>query len=503
MPHMHQENILSVWCKENGRENIVKEWDTEKNGPLTDKVSRLSSDKVWWKCEKGHEWKTSPLSRTYINNNCPICSNRKILVGYNDLATTHPKIAAQFHPTKNGHLTAQSVVAGSAKVVWWKCEKGHEWQRSIRSRTSSRGLCPVCDNLAYVPGFSDFGTKYPELLVFWDYEKNGDLDPYRIGPNYWEKVHWKCPDCQKEWEARIGWVLKHPGCPWCSDYDGSTIFAGVNDLATLFPHIAEEWDYEKNGDVRPDEIGPNYAKRVWWKCKRGHSWQATPNSRTNNGVGRKCMTCYQMDREKIFFDEDFEQEWDTERNGPLPLNPSELNHANRYWWKCSNGHRWSETISGRIRSGCGCVYCKGKQLLSGFNDLQTVNPALAADWHPFKNEDLLPNKVLVNSNKLVWWKCPSCGHEWQDYVVARHLGRECPKCGKLMNVKGKFLKGLTDLASTHPEIAAMWHPTKNGNLKPCDVSFGSGRKVWWIDKDGKEEYRRIIGQVRKFGEGAK
>jgi len=121
----------------------AKDWHPLKNGTLTPKdVLPYSGKKVWWKCDKGddHEWYVSINSK----QGCPVCSNQKVVLS-NCLQTTHQKIANEWHPIKNGSLKPMSVVAGSAKKVWWQCDKNedHEWKSQIQSRTNGTG-CPYC-----------------------------------------------------------------------------------------------------------------------------------------------------------------------------------------------------------------------------------------------------------------------------------------------------------------------------------------------------------------------
>ena len=42
-----------------------------------------------------------------------------------------------------------------------------------------------------------------------------------------------------------------------------------------------------------------------------------------------------------------------------------------------------------------------------------------------------------------------------------------------------MLAGYSDLATTHPDIAAMWYPHMNGSLEPTDVMAISGKQAWW------------------------
>ena len=59
-------------------------------------------------------------------------------------------------------------------------------------------------------------------------------------------------------------------------------------MATVNPKLAAEWHPNKNGDLKPSDIRPHYGKKVWWRCERGHEWQATVDSRSS---GRGCPFC--------------------------------------------------------------------------------------------------------------------------------------------------------------------------------------------------------------------
>ena len=122
---------------------LAKEWHPEKNKKLNiDDFTSGSDKKVWWVCEKYHEWKARISSRAG-GSRCPYCSGRLPIVGETDLATVNPELAAEWHPTKNGELTPQDVRPRSGKKVWWQCSEGHEWHATIHNRSAGRG-CPIC-----------------------------------------------------------------------------------------------------------------------------------------------------------------------------------------------------------------------------------------------------------------------------------------------------------------------------------------------------------------------
>ncbi len=146
-------------------------------------------------------------------------------------------------------------------------------------------------------------------------------------------------------------------------------------------------------------------------------------------------------------------EWNWEKNAEI--SPSEImaGSSKVVWWKCKNGHEWQAVIKSR-NSGCNCPYCSGLHAITGETDLQTVNPTLASEWNYEKNDGLMPNKILPNSNQKVWWKC-SKGHEWQATVSNRNIGNSCPYCsGK------KVLAGYNDLKTVNSDLAKEWNYEK-------------------------------------------
>jgi hypothetical protein len=337
------------------------------------------------------------------------------------MATTHPELAAQWHPTKNGSLTPKDVFASTGKKLWWVCSLGHDFESTGNARASKHSGCPYCGRKLILSGFNDMATTHPELSAEWHPTRNGDLTPMHVFAGGNRKIWWLCVDGH-EWEVSGNQRVNYgTGCPVCS---GKRIVSGVNDLATLRPDLATQWHGSRNGDLSVHHISPWTNTKIWWQCERGHEWLAAGNQRMG---------------------------------------------------------------------GTQCPVCAGSALLPGFNDMATTHPALAAQWHPTKNCDLTTADVLAGSSTKFWWIC-SEGHEWQAAGNSRTSGKGCPIC-----VGQKLLRGYNDMATTHPELAAEWHPTKNGILKPCDVFAGSGKKFWWMCDQGHEW--QAIGSSRTWGTG--
>ena len=119
----------------------------------------------------------------------------------------------------------------------------------------------------------------PNLAAEWNYGRNGKLLPEHVTANSGKSVWWKCKNGH-EWQANVSRRNNGANCPYCS---GRLVTSGVNDLCTINPELANEWDYEKNTKLRPDQIKSNSRKKVWWKCPSGHEWLARIDHRNRGG----------------------------------------------------------------------------------------------------------------------------------------------------------------------------------------------------------------------------
>ena len=175
------------------------------------------------------------------------------------------------------------------------------------------------------------------------------------------------------------------------------------------------------------------------------------------------------------------KQWHPIKNGELsPLNISG-GSAKKVWWKCEERdyHEWEATIYNRSK-GSGCPYCSGRKATRA-KSLASVNSKLAKEWHPKRNLSISPFDVLPLSNKKVWWKCKKGDdHEWEAVIANRSKGSGCPIC------LGQKAVRSNSLAVTNPELSSQWHPKYNGELTPFDVTFGSGKKIWWKCEKGDD-----------------
>lgn len=201
---------------------LLKDWHPTKNeGLIPEEIGAKSKRRVWWRCEIEHEWQAVIGDRTR-GTTCPYCTNKKVWKGFNDLASQFPKIAVEFHPTKNEALTPDQVLAGSTKKVWWQCKLGHVWLASPSNRTMqvTQHNCPYCANTRVWPGYNDLTTTHPLLSREWHPTKNRPLTPQEVSFGSDKPVWWQCSR-EHLWKARVhartGTKKREgTGCPVCA-----------------------------------------------------------------------------------------------------------------------------------------------------------------------------------------------------------------------------------------------------------------------------------------------
>ena len=220
---------------------LLGEWDYEKNDIDPKQVTRGSHKKRWWICREGHSFNSTPGHRTSMTSNCPYCSGRKVLVGYNDVATTHSHLVSEWDASNTIKLT--EVTSGSNKKMKWVCKKGHTWLGFVYHRALNKSKCPICTNRITVRGYNSLEDTHPALLQEWDYEKN-TIKPWEVQAGSKRKIWWKCAEGHSygSWVANKSESVDFlcPGCvrirdPWIvreisSWFEGSTVNYKLDDI---------------------------------------------------------------------------------------------------------------------------------------------------------------------------------------------------------------------------------------------------------------------------------
>ena len=540
---------LYDYCKQNNKEYLLEEWDYELNKDINpQKIRAYSHSKTWWKCAKcGYKWETKVVNRTHQHTGCPACAGSVLLVGENDLATKYPEIAKEWNYKKNADILPQNIRPGSHHKYWWKCLKcGHEWLASPNNRTNHHSKCPACTNASgHVKGKTDLATSHPELIKEWHPTKNNDITPDNIKAGSNKKVWWLYSTCGKEWQASIYSRVKGGSCPncWRSNHTSFPEQAIYYYVQKLYPDALNSYKAEFLGRMELDIYIPSlrwgieYDGKAWHKedkriseqnkyklCKKEGikliriREQMAPlgsdisdeefnivkfNDKENleetikdiikrinftrknisinlNRDEKEIRSLYQgkiKDSLKDLYP-DVAKEWHPTKNGLLKPENFYAGSEYKAWWRCHTcGYEWETTIKQRTGKKLhNCPQCSHQTVVVGKNDLATTHPHLAAEWHPTKNGNLTPKDVITAWGKKFWWKCSKCGYEWQATAAHRKFSKSgCPLCANKV-----VITGMNDLETKFPYIAKEWDYEKNAPLTPNQILAGSNKKVWWI-----------------------
>ena len=426
--------------------DISKQWHPTKNGDLrAENFTKGSNKKVWWLCEKEcnegckHEWQAIIANRTKRNDKCSFCSNHssKKLCIHESLKHTHPEIAKQWHPTKNGDLKSENFSYGSGIKVWWlcenKCSQGciHEWQSTINDRTSGCN-CPYCSipQRLLLCFHDSIKNKYPEIAKQWHPTKNGDLKSENFSYGSSIKVWWLCQNkcsegCIHEWQSIISnRTINNRGCPYCSIPQQLICFH--DSIKNKYPEIAKQWHPTKNGVLNPENFTYGSSVNIWWLCEN----------------------------------------------------------------KCKEGclHVWFTSISKRTTMERNCPFCSNpKKQLCVHDSILYTHPEIAKQWHPIKNGDLNPENFSYGSHQKVWWHNIDCNHIWISNISNRTLhNSNCPYC------VNKTEQKLYDALIQHyielkQQFKVEW--CKNKTYLPFDFVLEEDKII--IELDGIQHFEQV------------
>ena len=475
-------NDLATLCP-----NVAKEWNYKKNGDLLPIMFTIGSNKkVWWQCNKGHEWKAMICNRALKHMGCPKC--------YADSQTSFAEQAIFYFldmifpgEVKNRYKLKDKENFFEADIYLPKMNiviehNGLHWHKNKQEKDIIKECCFKAMGMRFISVVEHNCNKIIDNCILYDCYKNRD-----------ENLTWAIQELFLMLNISSLFVnvatFRNKILEFCHTNEIK------NSLAITHPEIAREWNYEKNSNLKPEYFRAGSGEKVWWKCNKGHEWKTDINSRVRHKTG--CPICANMqlltgynDLETVH--PELAKEWNYDKNDGLLPSQVLFGSSKRVWWKCKDGHEWQVTIDNRVCNRSGCPICTNRQVLVGYNDLQTVKPDLAKEWDYNKNGNLLPSQVLYGSHKKVWWICKH-GHSWQSEVRDRYHGHGCPVCSNQ-----RILVGYNDFQTLYPELAKEWNYKKNRNLLPTMFTISSEQKIWWTCKKcGYEWLTKIINRTRR------
>lgn len=479
---------------------ISRQWHPTKNGTLKPSdVAPYSNIPVWWRCENHPEedWYVPP-GRRASGKGCRFCANQAVNKS-NSLATMFPKLAKQWHPTKNEELkrTPETISAASGMRVWWQCPVGidHVWITSVYSRSRNGAECPFCKNKK-VSITNNLEKLFPDIAAEWHPTKNGSLTPSGVVPGSHRSVWWQCP-------RSVGHIFKkrvdqrtqrEQSCPQCTHQTSRPEIRIYTECLKLFDHVRSRYKVgSKEIDIFVKEIdlGIEYDGCYY------HAGKEKRDRSKTKFMEEKGITIIRVREEPLNKLSDRDVIVRDNR-----ISKADLNALMQAVIENTSSRQLRSKLEDYLVLDEFVNEDDYKKYISFLpspfpeNSLQEKNPELARQWHVEKNFPLTPFNFTEKSGKKVWWVCDkNAVHEWETTIAHRSAGKGCPFCA------GQKVDQTNSLAVLFPDIAAQWHPIKNGALTPSDVVARSSKAVWWQCSKVDDHEWKISPGVRVKGHG--
>lgn len=377
------------------------------------------------------------------------------------------------HPSKNENVNLTKLYDNSTQIMYWQCEKDvrHVYKQKISSKIQLGHGCSYCADKKTLKEES-LAVVFPQISSELHPTKNPSFDPFKYSPTSNKKVVWLCAEGH-EWSSRVETRTRgrDSKCPTCRKI--------ANSFGTKYPALLKEWDSTKNIDLDPFQFSSSSSESVWWKCtldSNHKSWKRIIQTRTTD-PSKGCPACKKKQTNGRLpklsdYSESLCNEWHPTLNKEMKPSDFTAGSRHRAWWLCYVcKHEWDAIIANRARKNRGCPAC-GKLTPQKGSSILEQYPELIKQWHLTKNNELKPEQFSYGSAQKIWWQClDNQDHVWSETIVSR-TKKNTNEC-KLCKIEANSLE------TNFPEIAAEWHPTANGELKPSEISQSSGQKVWW------------------------
>ena len=396
--------------------------------------------------------------------------------------------AEEFNSEKNNTTPQEVLISSSNTEIWWKCDKGHDFQRSVYDRINRFHDCPVCNRTIVVKGVNDFLHSYPKIVEIWDYETN-DRKPDEISDWNNGKYNFKC-NKGHHYATNLSTVKANDfECLVCNN---TIIQVGVNSLVDADFQLSQE--FSPNEERKPTEFTSKSAYWALWRCNvcnNDYHWPIR-DRRLGDNVCPFCNNRYTKLGINSLIDTD--PELAKEYAPDNEYNVTRVNKESKSWayWICPDCHgRYGAYVNERQVGDDSCPFCKNEKALLGFNSIIDTNELLAKEWSD--NNDRKASEFTENNCYQALWICPTCHGEYAARVCDREVGDDsCPYCSNK-----KALPGFNTFKVKYTDLMDEWDFINNYLLWNPDEILGTYSKdVWWSCKVCKSKY--LMSPKRKI-----
>jgi len=386
-----------------------------------------SGKKIWWLCPKGHSYESVVNSRTGNMTGCPSCSPQ--------LSEPEIRILTEFKWVFDEVYSRYKIDGVEVDIFLPSFHLGIEYDGSYWHKDKedsdlrkNKFLLSQNINLIRVRELPLQSLSDNDVVVDNSSLAKTDLDEIlkKIFPFVEDRIKEKI----NTYVVKSSFVNQE----LFQEY-GSYVPSPFpeNSLLKTHPLISDEWDYDKNYPLRPENFSYGSSNKVWWSCPKGHDYESRISHRSE-GPKSGCPFCSgnkvnEENNLSVLFP-DVSKEWHPTKNGDLNPKNVASRSSQKVWWLCPKGHSYESVVYSRTgKNPTGCSYCSGEKV-NDENSLLELFPELVKEWHPTKNGELTPNDFTYGSSKKVWWLCPK-GHSYDSIIYNRTKKmkpRGCPYC---------------------------------------------------------------------------
>ncbi|WP_104088710.1 zinc-ribbon domain-containing protein [Cryobacterium sp. N19] len=285
-----------------------------------------------------------------------------------------------------------------------------------------------------------------------------------------------------------------PSTPTCGLCSPRRVRPGVNDLQTMRPTIASQFDVHRNGGLTAADVAISSSTNYWWLCEQGHSHSVSPSKKTltsykcpvcSNRIVQPGINCLLTTHPEVAAM--WAEEW-AERRSPSVLASGSNVLAT---WRCTNGHRFHARIWELTSKKLGCNICARELTVNTEDRLASTHPIIAARLHLTMNGALTAAHVSHGERREMWWQCERIAeHAYKARLDKISRGQGCSIC-----CSRKLIAGENDLGTVEPLLTIELHPYLN--RKEAHEIFPSDHKLWWRCLVGKHDHAQTTQNRRQ------